>query len=65
MKIMDQLRGRTSGFAIPLYVLDTPYGKVPLTPNGFQERDGDYVVVRAYGGQTWREFNPAYLPGCN
>ncbi len=24
------LRGRTSGFAIPQYVLDTPYGKVPL-----------------------------------
>ncbi len=63
MEIMNQLRGRTSGFAIPLYVLDTPYGKVPLTPNGFQKRDGDFVVVQAYGGQTWREYNPTCNQG--
>ena len=30
VEIFRALRGRTSGFAIPLYVLDTPYGKVPL-----------------------------------
>lgn len=58
MGIMEQLRGQTSGFAIPLYVLDTPYGKVPLTPNGYMGRDGDFVKVCAYGGQVWREFNP-------
>lgn len=58
MQIMEQLRGRTSGFAIPTYVLDTPHGKVPLTPNGFVQRDGDYIEVKAYGGETWREYNP-------
>lgn len=58
MSLMNGLRGRLSGFAIPLYVLDTPHGKVPLTPSGFVERDGDDVVVKAYGGETWREFNP-------
>lgn len=58
MKIMQQLRGTTSGFAIPTYVLDTPHGKVPLTPNGFIRRDGDFVEVKAYGGVVWREFNP-------
>ena len=30
VEIFRALRGRTSGFAIPQYVLDTPYGKVPL-----------------------------------
>jgi L-lysine 2,3-aminomutase len=30
VEIFRALRGRTSGFAIPTYVLDTPYGKVPL-----------------------------------
>jgi lysine 2,3-aminomutase len=59
MEIMNQLRGRTSGFAIPTYVLDTPYGKVPLTPHGYLQRDGDYVEVKAYAGETWREYNPA------
>ncbi len=58
MGLMNGLRGQLSGFAIPLYVLDTPHGKVPLTPSGFVERDGDHVVVKAYGGETWREFNP-------
>lgn len=63
MEIMEQLRGRISGYAIPAYVLDTPHGKVPLTPNGFLERDGKYVVVRAYGGEEWREYNPETSPG--
>ena len=30
VELFRALRGRTSGFAIPQYVLDTPYGKVPL-----------------------------------
>lgn len=59
MELMSQLRGRISGFAIPTYVLDTPHGKVPLTPNGYVRRDGDDVVVKAYGGEVWREHNPA------
>jgi lysine 2,3-aminomutase len=58
MQLMESLRGRISGFAIPTYVLDTPHGKVPLTPNGFVKRDGDHVEVQAYGGETWREYNP-------
>jgi lysine 2,3-aminomutase len=59
MQIMEQLRGTLSGFAIPLYVLDTPYGKVPLTPNGFVKREGDHVSVMSYQGKIWKEYNPA------
>ncbi len=58
MELMDQLRGHLSGFAIPLYVLDTPHGKIPLTPSGYKGRDGDFVTVRAFGGESWREYNP-------
>ncbi|MDZ4701743.1 MAG: KamA family radical SAM protein, partial [Rhodothermales bacterium] len=29
--LMEALQGRITGFAIPKYILDTPYGKVPLT----------------------------------
>lgn len=61
MELMEQLRGRLSGFAIPLYVLDTPHGKIPLTPNGFRGRDGSYVSVQSYEGEIWREYNPADL----
>lgn len=58
MQIMNELRGTISGFAIPTYVLDTPYGKVPLTPSGYLGREGDMVRVRSYSGKVWEEFNP-------
>lgn len=61
MKIMEELRGTLSGFAIPLYVLDTPYGKVPLTPDGYVEREGDYVSVMSYQGKVWKEYNPSEI----
>ena len=52
------LRGRTSGFAIPQYVLDTPYGKVPLDYPFLKGREGDYVVMESWDGRIWRELNP-------
>lgn len=56
--IFRALRGRTSGFAIPEYVLDTPHGKVPLALPFVQGRDGDDYVVEAWDGAIWREPNP-------
>jgi lysine 2,3-aminomutase len=58
IEIFRALRGRTSGYAIPLYVLDTPYGKVPLTHPYLKGREGDHVVVESYDGRLWRERNP-------
>ena len=49
IEILRALRGRTSGFAIPLYVLDTPYGKVPLDYRT-EGREGDDVVVEPWTG---------------
>jgi lysine 2,3-aminomutase len=58
IEIFRSLRGRTSGFAIPQYVLDTPYGKVPLTYPYLRGRDGDDVLVESFDGRLWREPNP-------
>jgi lysine 2,3-aminomutase len=58
LELFRALRGRTSGFAIPLYVLDTPYGKVPLTYPYVRGREGDVVVVESFDGRLWREPNP-------
>ena len=52
------LRGKTSGFAIPEYVLDTPKGKVPLAYPFLRGREGDHVVVETFDGSLWREKNP-------
>ncbi len=58
MAITEALRGRTSGFAIPTYVLDTPLGKVPLNRSYVEGRAGDYVVMRTYSSERWAEPNP-------
>jgi len=58
IEIFRALRGRTSGFAIPQYVLDTPYGKVPLSYPYLRGREGDEVIVECYDGRLWREHNP-------
>jgi len=58
IEIMRNLQGHTSGLAVPKYVLDTPYGKVPIAPNYVVGRDGDDVVLRTWDGKIWREPNP-------
>jgi lysine 2,3-aminomutase len=58
MEIMRQLRGHTSGFAVPAYVLDTPDGKVPLTRDYVRGRAGDDVVMETTRGTLWAEPNP-------
>jgi lysine 2,3-aminomutase len=58
MAIMRQLRGRTSGFAIPTYVLDTPFGKVPLNRSYVKGRCDDHVIMESYEGRLWAEPNP-------
>lgn len=58
LDLMRALRGRTTGFAIPQYVLDTPDGKVPLSPNQVVGRDGQDVVVETIKKTRWREPNP-------
>ena len=58
LAIVQALRGHTTGFGVPTYVLDTPYGKVPLAPQYLLGRSGDEVVVRTWDGRIWREPNP-------
>ena len=58
MQLMRSLRGHTSGFAVPTYVLDTPEGKVPLTRDYVRGRAGDHVVMDTTRGTIWAEPNP-------
>jgi lysine 2,3-aminomutase len=58
IEIFRALRGRTSGFAIPQYVLDTPHGKVPISHPFWLGRDGDDALLETPDGRVWRERNP-------
>ena len=52
IEIMESLRGHTSGFAVPTYVIDAPGGggKIPVMPNYIISWASNKVVLRNYEG---------------
>lgn len=52
IEIIESLRGHTSGFAIPTYVIDAPGGggKIPVMPNYLISWSTNKVVLRNYEG---------------
>ena len=52
LEIMEGLRGHTSGYAIPTYVIDAPGGggKIPVMPNYLISYSDHKVVLRNYEG---------------
>jgi lysine 2,3-aminomutase len=55
LEIMDSLRGHTSGYAVPQYVIDAPGGggKVPVNPEYVLSRNNDRVVIRNFEGRIF------------
>lgn len=60
IEIIEGLRGHTTGYAVPQFVIDAPGGggKIPLAPEYVVGRDGDEVVLRNFKGQTFRYPDP-------
>jgi lysine 2,3-aminomutase len=60
LEIIEGLRGHTTGYGVPTYVIDAPGGggKIPLQPNYVVGRDGDDLVLRNYEGGTYRYPDP-------
>jgi lysine 2,3-aminomutase len=61
IKIIDGMRGRTSGLAIPTFVIDLPEGggKVPLQPNYVLTQTKEELVLRNYQGRfVWNQNQP-------
>lgn len=56
LEIIRGLRGHTSGYAVPTYVIDAPGGggKVPLMPDYCQGRCGDNIVLKNYEGKLYQ-----------
>ena len=55
LEIMEGLRGHTTGYAVPQYVIDAPGGggKVPINPEYVLSRNDDRVVIRNYEGKIF------------
>ena len=74
IEIMEALRGHTSGYAIPTFVIDAPGGggKVPVMPNYVISQSPDRVVVRNFEGymsaytqpEQYARHDPATCPAC-
>lgn len=62
LEIMENLRGQTSGLAVPTYIINAPggLGKTPVLPPYLLGRDGDTLVLRTWENKVM-EYNP--MPG--
>jgi lysine 2,3-aminomutase len=60
IKIIDGMRGHTSGLAIPTFVIDLPEGggKVPIQPNYVLTQTKEELVLRNYQGRFVWYRNP-------
>ena len=55
IEIIEGLRGHTSGYAVPQYVVDAPGGggKIPVNPEYIISHDADKIVLRNYEGKQF------------
>ncbi len=55
INIMEKLRGHTSGYAVPVYVIDGPGGggKIPVGPNYILSQAKGKYVLRNYKGKIY------------
>lgn len=60
VSIMEHLRGRLSGLAIPTFVIDAPAGggKIPVLPNYVQYQDEHRTILRNYEGKVFEYPEP-------
>lgn len=54
IEIIEALRGHTTGYAVPQYVIDAPgAGKVPVGPESVLAHDKQRVIIRNFEGQVF------------
>ncbi len=60
LEILAGLRGHTTGYAVPHYVIDAPGGggKIPLLPNYIENHEGADLVLKNYRGNLYRYPDP-------
>lgn len=60
IEIMEGLRGHTTGFAVPQFVIDAPGGggKIPVGPNYLLGETDDSLILRNYEGLVFEYKNP-------
>jgi len=62
IKIMENLRGHTTGYAVPTYVIDGPGGggKIPVSPNYVVSKQPGSIKLRNFKGEEYTYVDPTY-----
>lgn len=60
IEIIQSLRGHTTGYACPMFVVDAPGGggKILLAPDAVAGREGDDLLLRNFEGRIFRYPDP-------
>jgi lysine 2,3-aminomutase len=60
IEMIEGLRGHTTGYGVPSYVIDAPGGggKIPLLPEYLVGREGGDLLLRNYEGKIYRYPDP-------
>jgi lysine 2,3-aminomutase len=55
LEVMESLRGHTTGYAVPQYVIDAPGGggKVPINPDYIVQRTAERILIRNFEGRLF------------
>ena len=61
INIIDKLRGHTTGYGVPKYVVDIPGGggKMPIEPQGIVSQENGKYIIRNFAGNQFECFDPA------
>ncbi len=64
VNIMEELRGHTTGYAVPTFVVDAPGGggKIPITPTYLISQAKGKVILRNYENKIFNYIEPVTVP---
>ena len=64
LEVMEALRGHTTGYAVPQYVIDAPGGggKVPINPGYILRQEEKRVIIRNFEGRVFEYPEPPAEP---
>jgi lysine 2,3-aminomutase len=64
VNIIESLRGHTTGYAVPQFVIDGPGGggKIPINPNYVVDTSSNKVTLRNFEGEIFEYPDPTPIP---
>ena len=62
INIIQHLRGYTTGYAVPTYVIDCPGGggKIPISPDYVVSEENGRYTLRNFAGEQYTYIDPVY-----